>query len=170
MLKIFRMNDKVEMPSFATEGSACFDIKACIDMGREITSYNVWNKKTKVMPKVVGGVVSIQITPGDRVLVPTGLIFDIPEEHVLKLYNRSSTGLKKGLMLPNSVGIIDSDYVEESFIMVQNMSESLVVIQDGERLAQAMLEPVCKYSLTAIESRPEQKTSRDGGFGSTGDK
>jgi dUTP pyrophosphatase len=73
-------------------------------------------------------------------------------------------------MLPNSVGIIDSDYVEQSFIMLQNMSESLVVIQHGERLAQAMLEPVYDYSLMVSEEKPQQKTSRDGGFGSTGDK
>jgi len=170
MLKIYVMNENAEMPSFATEGSACFDIKACIQLGTEVTSYNTWNKKTKVVPKVIAGVPSIQITPGDRALVPTGLIFDIPEKHVLKLYNRSSTGLKKGLMLPNSVGIIDSDYVEQSFIMLQNMSESLVVIQHGERLAQAMLEPVYDYSLMVSEEKPQQKTSRDGGFGSTGDK
>jgi dUTP pyrophosphatase len=168
MLKIYLVNEKATMPSFATEGSACFDVRACINMGSDVISYNTWNKKTKLVPKVISGKTSIQITPGDRALVPTGLIFDIPKNNVLKLYNRSSTGLKKGLILPNSVGIIDSDYVEESFIMMQNVSESLVVIQDGERLAQAMLEPVKKYAMEQILDRPGQKTSRDGGFGSTG--
>lgn len=168
MLKVYRMNEKAEIPSFATEGSACFDVKACFDLNSTLKGYNPWNKEIKIVPKVISGNISVQLTPGHRVLVPTGLIFDIPEKHVLKLYNRSSTGLKKGLILPNSVGVVDSDYVEEAFIMLLNTSESLVVIENGLRLAQAMLEKVIEYSLEEITEKPQQKTSRDGGFGSTG--
>jgi dUTPase len=51
MLKIYLVNEKATMPSFATEGSACFDVRACLNMGSDVISYNTWNKKTKLVPK-----------------------------------------------------------------------------------------------------------------------
>ena len=168
-MNVFKVNEKAVIPSFATEGSACFDLQACFDEGQKIKTYIVWNKSVDVPAKVIRGKIAFQLTPGHRALIPTGLIFDIPEKHVLKIYNRSSTGLKKGLILPNGVGVVDSDYVNESFIIMQNVSESLVVIEDGERLAQGMLEPIqVVYDLEETKTQPEQKTSRTGGFGSTG--
>lgn len=168
-MKVYRLKETAQLPAYATEGSACFDVRACLQLGERVRTYNPWNKEVKLVVKTIGGKVAFQLPPEHRCLIPTGLIFDIPEGHVLKMYNRSSTALKKGLVLPNSVGIIDSDYIEESFIMLHNISDSLVTINDGDRLAQAMLETLLTdRTVEETSERPVQKTSRNGGFGSTG--
>jgi len=167
-MNIYKVNEKAEMPSYATEGSACFDIKACITNGQYLSSYNSWNKQQKIIVKGVGTARdAFQLPPGIRVLVPTGLIFDIPEGNVLKMFIRSSVALKKGLVMANGTGIIDSDYVEESYMMLQNVTDSLVTIENGDRLVQCMLVPVEQHKLVETNDRPTQKTSRNGGFGST---
>lgn len=168
-MNIYKVNEKAEIPAYATKGSACFDIKACITNGQYLTSFNAWNKQQRIVVKGVGtDRDAFQLPPGIRVLIPTGLIFDIPENNVLKMFIRSSVALKKGLVMANGTGIIDSDYVEESYMMLQNISDSLVTIANGERLAQCMLVPVEQHELVETNDRPEQKTDRDGGFGSTG--
>ena len=70
--------------------------------------------------KVVQG--RVQINSTERMLVPTGLIFDIPAGYSVRLYPRSSLALKQGLTLANNVGIIDSDYVQPVYMMVYNIS------------------------------------------------
>lgn len=168
MLKVFKTKEYAELPEFATQGSACFDVKAAFQAGQRIKSFNAWNKQVDIVSKPISGKVAIQVPPENRVLVPTGLIFDVPESFVLKMYVRSSVALKKGLTLVNGVGIIDSDYVEESYILLHNISDSLVVIENGERLAQCALEPVLPYDIKEIKEPPAQKTDRTGGLGSTG--
>jgi dUTP pyrophosphatase len=167
-LKVFKCRENAELPHRATEGSSCFDISAALTVGERIRTYNPWNKECMIPVKNIGGKIGFQLHPENRALVPTGLIFDIPDNYVLKMFIRSGTALKKGLVLANGVGIIDSDYVEESYIMVYNISDSLVVINAGERLAQVALEKVCLYTLSETKDKPTQKTSRDSGFGSTG--
>lgn len=169
LLKYYKVRPDAHDPVFATDGSACFDVKACFKLEDRIKSYNPWNKEVDIAPKMVGGELSFQLVPENRVLIPTGLIFDVPENHVLKMYVRSSVALKKGLILANGVGIIDSDYVNETHIMLYNKSDSLVVIKNGERLAQCSLERTLDYTLKAIDTPPSQKTNRKGGFGSTGE-
>lgn len=168
-MKVYKVNERAELPAYATEGSAAFDVKACIKNGDRLRAFSDWNKE---MPVVVKGVGSsrdaFQLPPGVRVLVPTGLIFDIPEGHVLKMYIRSSQALKKGLTMLNGVGIIDSDYVEQSYMILKNVSESMALIEHGERIAQCILEPVTQVDLELTEEKPVQKTDRDGGLGSTG--
>ena len=111
---------------------------------------------------------SITIAPGDRVLVPTGLIMDIPEGYSVRLHARSGTSLKMGLVLANAEGVIDSDYVEEVMIILHNISGNSININSGERLAQAELVKNMEYSIEQTPSRPMLKTQRVGGFGSTG--
>lgn len=168
MLKIYKSKEYAEIPVFATAGSACFDVKAAFLFGQRIKSYNAWNKEVDIAAKTIAGKTALQIPPESRVLVPTGLIFDVPESFVLKMYVRSSVAIKKGLTLVNGVGIIDSDYVEESYILLHNISDSLVTIEHGERLAQCALEPVLPYDIKEIKEPPAQKTDRTGGLGSTG--
>ena len=96
-------------------------------------------------------------------------MFDIPENHVMKMYVRSGVALKKGLTLANNVGIIDSDYVEQTFIMMTNLTDSLVMIENGERLAQCIIEKTTKIEINETAEPIVSKTDRDGGFGSTGD-
>lgn len=168
-MNVFKVNEKAELPEYATDGSACFDIKACISNGQRLRSFNAFNKEMSIVVKGVGGSRdAFQLPPGIRVLVPTGLIFDIPEKHVMKMYIRSSQALKKGLTMANGVGIIDSDYVEESFMMLQNVSDSMATIEHGERIAQCLIEKTVQIKIAETKEKPVQKTSRDGGFGSTG--
>lgn len=168
MLKVYKIKEYAEVPSFATQGSACLDIKAAFSNGERIKSYNAWNKQVDIVAKTIGGKVAVQIPPESRVLIPSGLIFDVPENFVLKVYVRSSVALKKGLVLVNSVGIVDSDYVDETYLLMHNISDSLVVVESGERLAQCALEPVLPYDVAEINEPPAQKTDRTGGLGSTG--
>jgi dUTP pyrophosphatase len=169
-LTVYKVDPGAQLPNLATSGSACFDVRSCFYVGDRITCYNAWNKKVDVVSKVISGKPSIQLPPMHRALVPTGLIFDIPEYHVMKMYVRSSVALKKGLILANGTGIIDSDYVDPCYIILQNTTESLVVIEAGERLAQCAIEPVHVVNIEETKEKPEQKTDRDGGLGSTGTK
>lgn len=162
------MNENVQLPEFATEGSACFDIRAFLQEGGRIRLYNPLNKETLTPVKRQGGKLGVQIYPGQRMMIPTGLIFNIPKGSVLKIYPRSGTALKKGLILVNQTGIIDSDYVEETFILLHNMTDGVQFIENGERIAQGMMEKLSSYELKETKTRPSRKTDRDGGMGSTG--
>ncbi len=169
-MNIYRMNENAELPWYATKGSACFDIKACFKKGDFLEGFNSWNKAQKVAVKGVSTVAdAFQLPPGIRVLVPTGLIFDVPEKHVLKLFIRSGMAYKKGLSLANGTGIIDSDYKLETFIMLQNNTDSLVQITNGDRVAQGMVEKVSQQKFLEVTKPMEFTTERDGGFGSTGE-
>jgi dUTP pyrophosphatase len=168
-MNIYRMNENAELPEYATKGSACFDIKACFKNGDRLKGVNSWNKEQAVAVKGVSTEIdAFQLPPGIRVLVPTGLIFDVPEKHVLKLFIRSGMAYKKGLSLANGTGIIDSDYTLETFVMLQNNTDSLVKITNGDRIAQGMLEKVVQLKITET-TKPMELTERDGGFGSTGE-
>lgn len=169
-MKIYRMNENAELPTYATEGSAAFDIKSCFKRGDKLRAYNNWNKQVFITVKGVGqNPNSFQLPPDTRILIPTGLIFDVPDKHVLKMFIRSSVALKRGLVLANGTGIIDSDYVEQAYIMINNETDSLAVISDGERLAQCVLEKLQQVKLSETKTQPIQKTDRNGGFGSTGE-
>ena len=165
-LKCYKTYQDIVLPKFATDGSACFDI--AFQMAGKF-DYKVYNQNNKEITRQFSNN-RIQIMPGERVMVPTGLIFDIPEEYSLRIHSRSGLALKKGLVLVNAEGIVDSDYTEEVFVILQNISSVGILIDHGERIAQAELVPVVKFSLVETKTAPKQKTTRAGGFGSTGTK
>jgi dUTP pyrophosphatase len=167
-MKIFKVSENAEIPAFATEGSACFDIKACLNKNEKIRSYNPHNREMLLPVKEQGGRVYTQLQPQFRTLVPTGLIFDIPSNHVMKLFIRSSMALKYGIALANDTGIIDSDYVDPVYVMVYNMGDTPITLYHGDRIAQGMLEKTLSYKLEETKTQPAQKTTRSGGLGSTG--
>lgn len=168
-MKVYREKENAQIPEFATEGSACFDLRACVTMNEKVTAFNPHNKKMELPTKMSAGKPSVQIHSNFRVLVPTGLIFDIPKNHVMEIFIRSGLALKYGLMLANGTAIIDSDYVDPSYVMIYNSSDTPYIIQDGDRIAQARLIRLKEdYTLTERKSKPERKTDRDGGLGSTG--
>jgi dUTPase len=70
--------------------------------------------------------------------------------------------------MANGVAVIDSDYVEETFVMLLNGSDNVVFVADGDRVAQASLEEAKRLVLEETPNRPQQKTDRNGGLGSTG--
>ena len=169
-LKYYKLHNEVIDPHFATDGSACFDICAYLD--KSVTVYRMDNHKEKLNPETIQWSdieeLQLSIAPADRVLVPTGLVFDIPEGYSVRLHPRSSISLKRGLVMPNGEGIIDSDYYHETFVMLYNSSSDEVRIKHGERIAQGELIKTLDYSLEECIIVPEQKTNRIGGFGSTG--
>lgn len=165
-MKIFKVNPKAVIPAYATEGSACFDLRACLT--ERTRAYNPLNRELFIPIKHQGGQWGIQVPPQYRVLVPTGLIFNIPKNSVMKIYARSGLALKEGLALANSVAVIDSDYVEETFVMLLNGSDNVVFVSDGDRVAQAAIEDAKRLVLEETPNRPGQKTDRNGGLGSTG--
>jgi dUTP pyrophosphatase len=162
MLKVYKTNPSAIIPSFATEGSACFDLCACL-AGQKIKCYNRMNE-----PVELDCIDRIEIPAEFRVLVPTGLIFDIPDGHSVRIYPRSGLSFKMGLVTQNCEGIVDSDYVEECFVMLKNDSLSRVTITHGMRIAQGELVKDNEYVIMESLERPQQRTNRTGGFGSTG--
>jgi dUTP pyrophosphatase len=163
-MNVYKTRDNATLPEYATIGSACFDIRACLTVGERVRSYTPFNKEVDVIVKKNG----LAITPGTRVLIPTGLIFDIPVNHVMEMYIRSSVATKMGLTLVNSVGIIDSDYVDETHIIVHNVSDTVAHVHDGDRLAQCRLASVTQQDIKEVKKKPGTKTDRKGGIGSTG--
>lgn len=168
-MKIFKHSENAEIPEFATEGSACFDLRACLEEGNKVTAYNPHNRMMELpIKRDSSRRVFTQLQPSFRTLIPTGLIFDIPKGHVIKMFIRSSMALKYGVNLANNTGIIDSDYVDPMFVMVYNMSDTPINLYHGDRIAQATLEKLHTYTLSERKTAPEQKTDRVGGMGSTG--
>src|SRR4029078_12542681 len=108
------------------------------------------------------------IDPGEVALVPTGLVIEVPAGMFLAIFARSSTPLKRGLMVANGVGVVDPDYcgpADEVKIAVLNFTVRRVTVSAGDRIAQGILLPATRIQW--LESGPA-KTSSRGGFGSTG--
>jgi dUTP pyrophosphatase len=99
--------------------------------------------------------------------VPTGLVIEVPAGHFLGIFARSSTPLKRGLIVANGVGVLDSDYCgpeDEVRIQVMNVTETPVSISRGDRLAQGLILSFVRADWREADaSRPSR-----GGFGSTG--
>jgi dUTP pyrophosphatase len=150
-LKYYKLHESVKDPIYATPGSACFDLHAWIN---EEKYGNTW----------------AQIYPGQTLLVPTGLIFDIPMWWSLRLHPRSGLAVKNSVNLANCEGVIDSDYVEPVYVALHNFGQTSFEIEDGMRICQAELHLSPRTPLVSISEKPERKTEREGGFGSTGTK
>ena len=140
-LKIKRLHPAVGLPETATAGAAGFDLAAAAD---------------------------IEIPPRGIRLVGTGLVIGVPEGHFLGIFARSSTPLKRGLMVANGVGIIDSDYCgpdDEIKIQVLNITDAPVKVARGDRLAQGIVLPSPRIEWEEVD---EMRVPTRGGFGSTG--
>ena len=136
------MRDGVSLPSYATKGSAAFDLTAAISE-------------------------PITLKAGERKLIPTGIAISIPEGYVAVLCARSGLSAKKGIAAANGIGVIDSDYRGEIFFSAVNLSSEDYTFTAGERIAQLMIMPVCHAVFTVCDDL--DKTERGcGGFGSTG--
>ncbi len=143
-VKIKLLRDGVELPKYATDGSAAIDLT---NAGEELT-----------------------LAPGERKLVPTGIAI-APESRdtVSLLFARSGLSSKHGICLANSVGVIDADYRGEICAALVNSSDKSYTIAKGERIAQLMFVPVLKANLILADSLDETERGA-GGFGSTGKK
>ena len=140
-VRIRRLDSSVELPRYATAGSAAFDLAASADT---------------------------TIAPGEVRLVPTGLVIEVPAGMFLGVFARSSTPLKKGLMVANGVGVVDSDYcgpTDEVKVQVINVTSAPVEIRKGDRIAQGILLPSPQIEWEEVD---ELATTSRGGFGGTG--
>jgi dUTP pyrophosphatase len=164
-LKVYKTNHEIVLPKFGTEQAACFDLSYQPNGKYEYTGYNAFNSSFTRPIKQDGRMI---IMPGDRIMVPTGLIFDIPEGYSIRIHPRSGLSYKQGLVLANLEAVIDSDYTNETFILLSNLSENPQIINPGDRIAQAELVVQLKYDISETAFAPVQKTDRIGGMGSTG--
>ena len=167
-LGVFAMNAGSVLPELATSGSGAFDVRANLHDVKEIVVYTASNKKSTTAVRDQYGNLSVILQPRTRAMIPTGLIFDIPAGFKLELSARSGLSLKEGLNLANGQALIDSDYVEETFILIQNNSDLRVEIKHGDRIAQAALARVEPTALLELSAAPARKSERAGGLGSTG--
>ena len=108
------------------------------------------------------------VAPGRVALVKTGLVIEVPTGHFLGIFARSSTPLKRGLLVANGVGIVDPDYSgpnDEIMVQVLNFTDAEVHVKRGDRLAQAVVLPAPR--VTWDEVTDIRQVTR-GGFGATG--
>jgi len=165
-LKIYKLFDEAHLPIYGTEWSACFDLCASIREQDEVTVMGASNISTK-RRKLTSGF--IPLYAGERCLVPTGLIFDLDENQSLRIHPRSGLAWKQGVTVANCEGIVDADYVEQSYVMLANLSRNPMEIRDGMRIAQGEIVNIPKrIDFKIVGVKPVQKTDRSGGFGSTG--
>lgn len=139
---IKRVDDSLPIPEYQTKGSVAFDLYA--------------RKSTVIEPFI-------------PTIIPANIILKVPRGYFLLLASRSSTPVKKGLMVANGIGVIDQDYhgdKDEIGVQVLNFTKKSVTVNKGDRIAQAMLIKITKVD-NFIEKKSISKKSR-GGFGSTG--
>lgn len=142
-LKIKKLRDNAKLPTRATEGSAGYDLYACID-------------KPLLLKK------------GDTAIIPTGIAIGLDDpRYAAFIYSRSGIAIKHGIGLLNSVGVIDSDYRGEICVGVINQISEPYEIQPLERIAQMIIKPVELPELTEVSDLDETDRGA-GGFGSTG--
>ncbi|SDP30761.1 deoxyuridine 5'-triphosphate nucleotidohydrolase [Phyllobacterium sp. YR620] len=134
----------IDLPAYETSGSAGMDLRAAVPADRPLL-----------------------LLPGRRALVPTGLIFEVPQGFEAQVRPRSGLALKHGITCLNTPGTIDSDYRGEVKVILINLGEDDFYVERGMRIAQVVVAPVVQL---AIEERQHaSETARGaGGFGSTG--
>lgn len=146
-LKIKALSPKIgrelPLPAFATDGAAAMDLCACIDA-------------------------PVVIPAGGRTVIPSGIAIALPSsDYVALLFSRSGMGIKSGISLSNSVGVIDSDYRGEIGVGLHNTSDADYTVNPGDRIAQLMITPVIRPTVIPVDELPSSERGA-GGFGSTG--
>jgi dUTP pyrophosphatase len=136
-----RLHSDALVPHFQTPGACAFDLAP---------------------------VEGVTLLPGERALVPTGLVIQVPDGYALVLAARSSNA-KKGVRLGNGIGIIDQDYhgpTDQLYLALHNFGTEPYTVGVGERIAQGMIVPILKPDF--VESVEDMSVESRGGFGSTG--
>ncbi len=137
------LGDTIELPQYATAGSAGMDLRACL---RE----------------------PLTIAPGQTHLIATGLAIYVADPGLAAvILPRSGLGHKHGIVLGNLVGLIDSDYQGELMISCWNRGSAVYTVQPGERIAQLVIVPVVQAQLTVVEAFTASERG-SGGFGHSG--
>jgi dUTP pyrophosphatase len=138
-----RLGAELPLPTYATEGSAGLDLRACIDA-------------------------PLEIPPGETRLISTGMAIHLADANMAAtILPRSGLGHKHGIVLGNLVGLIDSDYQGPLMISCWNRSQSSYTISPGERIAQLVILPVLKVKFEVVSDFMQTQRG-EGGFGSSG--
>ena len=133
----------IPFPSYATAGSAALDLRACLDQ-----------------PKTVH--------PGETVLIPSGIAISIHDPGLVALLApRSGLGIKHGIVLANTIGVIDSDYQGELMVSCWNRGQTPFTVEPMERIAQLVFVPVVQARWERVDSFDASDRAA-GGFGHTG--
>lgn len=165
---IKKIRETAILPEYGTERSACADLRACLDDPDSVKMLTADNEDPVTPGLVQFNCKFILVEPQGRALVPTGLIFDIPDGYSLRVHPRSGLSFKLGLTVVCGEGVIDEDYQNELFVPVINHSDRYVEIKDGDRIAQIELVKDERCSFGFIEELSDKYSSRQGGFGHTG--
>jgi len=139
-MKIISKSGRV--PRYETAGAAGFDISAYLDE-------------------------PLTLKPGDRMLVPTGLYFEVPQGYEAQVRARSGLAIRHGLGLVNGIGTIDSDYRGEVRVPMINWGNEPYTINDGERIAQVVINRFERVDLELSDKLSDTERG-EGGFGHTG--
>lgn len=133
---------KIQLPHFATEDAAGADVRAALEN-------------------------PIEIPPGGRALIPSGLKMAIPSGYEIQVRPRSGLALKHGVTVLNTPGTIDADYRGEIGVILINLSQETFTVTNGMRIAQLIASPVIQAEFSLVETLPTSSRG-SGGFGSTG--
>jgi dUTP pyrophosphatase len=173
------LHNDLDLPAYQTEGAAGFDFRACLyrtiyrvrGIKKEPFVYDIKENHYRKFDNIDENIIdkdikpSVLILPDETLLLPTGFKVSFCKWRVLKLFIRSSLSIQ-GLVLANSVGIIDSDYRGEVMMAIKNVSNVTHTINHGDRVVQSILEELIRPKL--VEGTTEQTDRGQGGFGSTG--
>ena len=141
---IKRLSKDINLPKYETEGSSGMDLAAHIQN-------------------------SVQIKPGNTVIVPTGIAVSIPKNFEIQIRPRSGLAARNKISVLNTPGTIDSDYRGEIKVILINLSDKTFTVEKGARIAQMVLCPIIKAQVKEVESLGETLRGNSG-FGSTGTK
>ena len=143
-MKILDKKNIKQIPQYGTEGSAAVDLNACI----ETTEF---------------------LKPGECKLIGTGIAINVANPNFAALIlPRSGLGHKKGLVLGNGTGLIDSDYQGELKVSCFNRSQEIIEIEPLMRFAQLVIVPVVQAQFDLVDKFSQDSTRAEGGFGHTG--
>ncbi|MCP4563454.1 MAG: dUTP diphosphatase [Bosea sp.] len=131
------------LPAYETAGAAGLDLRAALPNG------------------------PLRLEPGERLLVPTGLVLELPVGTEGQVRPRSGLALRHGVTLLNTPGTIDADYRGEVGVILINHGREAFTIQHGDRIAQLVVAAVLQVGIVEVEELSET-TRGAGGFGSTG--
>ena len=144
MVKVLikKLDSKVQLPKYKTDGSSGMDLMAFLDR-------------------------PISIMPQKSELIPTGLCVAIPDNTELQIRPRSGLAAKNNISVLNTPGTVDSDYRGELKIILINLSKKPFIVKSGDRIAQMVLCPIAKSKFKEVKKLPRTIRGK-GGFGSTG--
>lgn len=143
-LRIKKLRDNAQMPTYGSEYAAGADMYAAIDE-------------------------AVKIQPNETKFIPTGLAFEIPEGYAGFIYARSGLACKKGLAPANKVGVVDADYRGEVMVALHNHGTEIQIVEAGERIAQMIIAPFVVVNYI-FSDELDDTVRGEGGFGSTGRK